>query len=443
MTNPPLITTPFAASGDQSVLPPTDPNGFVNFATGYTPDYEINLAAGDPSAKAVERGVQNYLFNVLTNGMMYWQDNNRPPWYNSMPGGYGKYAEVTVLDVSGNPVPYRSLVAANVTNPTSSSTWEYIQGSGDMLKNIPMPSGGAAGPGALLVTASTDFNTFITSGTFQFVTDAVVTGSPHNPVNGGNSAGGGMLEVSAWSQSGSNYVTQFFRDRNGLGFMRGSTNGSWTAWKIWANATQFVVGEVRMWSGTATQAAVTAAWGPGWHLCDGTLSTPDLRDQFIVGAGRLYANGAFGGSATSSLALGNLPAHNHGININDPGHGHAITQSPHNHGVNDPGHAHNVFDPGHSHFVPNVVTNQPGSQLNGSPSSNPNTVVGTQSSGSGTGIGIYGNGTGISLNAATIGISVNGALTGITASSSNTGSGTPFATLPPYYALCYVMYTGA
>jgi len=58
---PPLILTPFANAGDQTVIPPTDPNGFVNFANGYTPDYEINLGSGDPQAKAVERGIQNYL----------------------------------------------------------------------------------------------------------------------------------------------------------------------------------------------------------------------------------------------------------------------------------------------------------------------------------------------------------------------------------------------
>lgn len=27
----------------------------------------------------------------------------------------------------------------------------------------------------------------------------------------------------------------------------------------------------------------------GWTLCDGTAGTPDLRDQFIVGAGNAYA----------------------------------------------------------------------------------------------------------------------------------------------------------
>jgi hypothetical protein len=80
LITPPLILTPFANTGDQTVIPPTDPNGFVNFANGYTPDYEINLGSGDPQAKAVERGIQNYLFNALTTAVQAWQTSNRLSW---------------------------------------------------------------------------------------------------------------------------------------------------------------------------------------------------------------------------------------------------------------------------------------------------------------------------------------------------------------------------
>lgn len=446
MATPPLIVTPFAASGDQTVLPSTDPNGFVNFSTGYTPDYEINLASGDPQAKAVERGIQNYLFNILTTGMQTWQTSNRPPWYSGMPGGYAKYAEVTVPDVSGNPQPYRSLVASNVSTPGNSVNWEYIQGTGEMIQNIPMPSGGTAGPGSMLITTATDFNTFTKSGTFTFDADATVSGSPNSPINGGNQAGAGQLEVMSWKNIGTNtYISQFFRDRNGLGFMRGSTNGNWTSWKIWANSQQYTVGEVRMWSGTATQTAVTAAWGPGWHLCDGTLGTPDLRNKFIVGAGNLYANGATGGATTASLGTANLPAHSHAISISDPGHTHTISQSPHAHGVYDPGHAHGVYDPGHNHLIyaeggwPYGTT--AGSGM-GSNSTDYDQGYG-YSSPSGTNIGIYGNGTGVSIQGSNANIGINPTTTGITATSSNTGLGQAFGILPPYYALCFVMYTGA
>lgn len=442
--SPPLIVTPFAATGDQSVVPPTDPNGFVNFNTGYTPDYEINLASGDPQAKAVERGIQNYLFNALTSGMQAWQVSNRPPWYNNMPGGYAKWAEVVYPNGSGVPVPYRSLVAANVSTPGASSNWEYIQGTGEMIQNIPMPSGGPAGPNSLLVTAATDFNTFTNSGTFQFKTDAVVTGSPHTPSNGGNQAVAGMLEVTAWANGSTNYVTQFFRDRNGLAFMRGATNSSWTAWKIWANAQQFVVGEVRMWSGTATEAAVQAAWGPGWHFCNGANGTPNLLDRFIIAAGSGYPVGGAGGSYSYALGLAQLPVHNHVINIGDPGHSHTINQTPHAHGVSDPGHAHSVYDPGHAHGAPGgnfvVIGGAGGNGLGGG-----GQAFSFQGStnGAGTGIGINGNGTGIGIQAQYANVSNAASATGISASSNNAGSGSAFTVIPQYYGLAYVMYTGA
>lgn len=48
----------------------------------------------------------------------------------------------------------------------------------------------------------------------------------------------------------------------------------------------------------------------GWHLCDGTLSTPDLRNLFIVGAGVSYDPGDSGG------------------NVN---HAHNFTADPHDH----------------------------------------------------------------------------------------------------------------
>jgi hypothetical protein len=61
-----------------------------------------------------------------------------------------------------------------------------------------------------------------------------------------------------------------------------------------------------------------------------------------------------------------------------------------------------------------------------------------------------GAGTGISINAATSNIGIYGATTGISIQSTatavtttNTGSGTAFGILPPYYALAYIMRTGS
>ncbi len=52
----------------------------------------------------------------------------------------------------------------------------------------------------------------------------------------------------------------------------------------------------------------------GWQLCDGTNSTPNLKNKFVVGAGSTYAVGATGGRATIAnhrLTIAQIPSHNH------------------------------------------------------------------------------------------------------------------------------------
>ena len=62
-----------------------------------------------------------------------------------------------------------------------------------------------------------------------------------------------------------------------------------TGTPTWGNA--FVAGMIMLWSGSS------ASIPSGWLLCDGSSSTPDLRNRFVVGAGSTYAVGATGGSA--------------------------------------------------------------------------------------------------------------------------------------------------
>jgi hypothetical protein len=80
-----------------------------------------------------------------------------------------------------------------------------------------------------------------------------------------------------------------------------------------AAAAVFPTGGIIIWSGSA--AAIPA----GWLLCNGTSSTPDLRDRFVVGAGSTYAVAATGGSA-NAVAV----AHTHTASTNTTGaHTHA------------------------------------------------------------------------------------------------------------------------
>lgn len=163
------------------------------------------------------------------------------------------------------------------------------------------------------------------------------------------------------------------------------TNTTQIATTAFALANGVPSGCILLWSGSI------ASIPSGWVLCNGSNSTPDLRNRFVVGAGSTYSVGATGGSADATLVS-------------------------HSHGVSDPGHAHGVNDPGHTHsfslYGPNGGGGNPGGDLN----TTAPTSYGTNASG--TGISIQGNATGISIASA--------------------GSSATNANLPPYYALAYI-----
>ena len=129
-------------------------------------------------------------------------------------------------------------------------------------------------------------------------------------------------------------------------------------------------GGIILWSGSA------ATIPTGWLLCNGSSSTPDLRDRFVVGAGSTYAVNATGGSANAVVV-----SHTHTATVTDPGHNHTVTITP----ISDSG--------------------------SGSPSR-------MTDSGSTT------------TSTASTGISVTNATAGVSGTNAN---------LPPYYALCYIM----
>jgi microcystin-dependent protein len=154
-----------------------------------------------------------------------------------------------------------------------------------------------------------------------------------------------------------------------------------TAFVATAVAAVFPSGGIIIWSGSS------ASIPSGWVLCNGSNSTPDLRDRFVVGAGSTYAVGATGGSANAIVVS----------------HTHTGTTT--------------ITDPGHKHSVP------------------------TDSIGAVDNIALTataGNDEDFSLTPGT-----GTATTGITASTSisTTGSSATNANLPPYYALCYIMKT--
>jgi microcystin-dependent protein len=134
---------------------------------------------------------------------------------------------------------------------------------------------------------------------------------------------------------------------------------------------------VMMWSGSI------ATIPSGWLLCDGTNSTPDLRNRFIIGA-----NADDAGVAKTNIT---------GSPTQTGGSKDAIVVS-HTHTINDPGHTH--------------VTNTSGpDQRDGGPFNYTANWTPGSVSGSST--------TGISIN--------------------STGSSGTNANLVPYYALAFIM----
>jgi microcystin-dependent protein len=54
----------------------------------------------------------------------------------------------------------------------------------------------------------------------------------------------------------------------------------------------FPIGTIELWQGSI------ASIPSGWFLCDGTNGTPDLRNNFVVGAGDSFAPGDSAGTIT-------------------------------------------------------------------------------------------------------------------------------------------------
>lgn len=162
-------------------------------------------------------------------------------------------------------------------------------------------------------------------------------------------------------------------------------------------------GFIGMWSGSI------GAIPGGWLLCDGTNSTPDLRDRFIVGAGTSYSVGAIGGSASVTLTESQIPTHTHTITATSGAAG------AHTHTVTDPGHTHTYAAPSGSAY-------EYGTGLTGSSGI---ATSSTTNTGSAT--------TGISMTSAADHTHT------ITATAGNAGSGSSHENRPPYFALAYIM----
>lgn len=128
-----------------------------------------------------------------------------------------------------------------------------------------------------------------------------------------------------------------------------------------------------------------------------TFNVPNIVDKGVFGSGNLYSIGQTGGTTTQTLSVGNIPTHNHPVNITDPGHAHGVT---------DPSHAHSYNS---GAISGNTGTGGPLSSFSSTFAAN--------------------------TTSSTTGVTVNSGTTGITATTSTTGSGSSFNIVPPFIAI--------
>jgi len=85
------------------------------------------------------------------------------------------------------------------------------------------------------------------------------------------------------------------------------------ATKSYIDQNQTPAGSILLWYDTSGNVP------SGWHACDGTNGTPDLRNVMVMGAGSTYAQGTTGGEATHTLSIAELPVHNHWLETKSMG----------------------------------------------------------------------------------------------------------------------------
>jgi microcystin-dependent protein len=202
-------------------------------------------------------------------------------------------------------------------------------------------------------------------------------------------------------------------------------------------------GIILLWSGS------TASIPSGWVLCNGSNSTPDLRDRFVVGAGSTYAVNATGGANTVTLDATMIPAHTHTVSATGTTGGqsanHTHTFSGTTSGQsNTHAHAASVTDNGHSH-TESAVNNFDGSQTlaNGGINIGGDRQTGTSTTGISVSIGNANadHSHTYSGTTATVSADHNHTVTVSGTTGNGTGGGLAHENRPPYFALAYIMKT--
>ena len=209
----------------------------------------------------------------------------------------------------------------------------------------------------------------------------------------------------------------------------------------------FVSGMILIWSGAEN------AIPSGWVLCNGSNSTPDLRDRFVVGAGSTYSVGATGGANNVTLTANQIASHSHSFSGNantgnqsanhSHGDGNYATNNTGGHSHNISGNTNNTGNHTHNITVGSGGDNDPSTQTRFNEYWNPNNTSTSSAGAHSHNVSGNTNNTGnhshsVSGNSGnqsanhTHSVSISG-------NTGNSGNTAAHENRPPYYALCYIM----
>ena len=186
---------------------------------------------------------------------------------------------------------------------------------------------------------------------------------------------------------------------------------------------------------TTAYAGLFAVFGYAHGGSGPNFNLPNLQQRFPIGAGP-NPLGQLGGSFSVTIALGNLPSHNHGIT--DVAHNHGVNQWAHAHNIATGGHSHSISTGGHSHSLSaQVLTPNAGGNASAGAGWGFNTVSASavgDLGGSTSGVGNLGGNTDTQTSAISLGASGTGLY-----QTNYSGSGAAFNVTPPFISLNFIV----
>ena len=274
----------------------TDGNATISF-TSIDPS---NLTVGgDLTGTVANAQIATDTINVAelnagagTSGQVLATNGSGDLYFTTNAGGGGAGGSSSFIEnnfVGNNGTTFNLSIAA----PTEESILVFLDGVGQPTTAYTLPT-----------TTSIEFSSAPTIGQdIRVLHLGIASEILDNSITGAKLAFGADVEGDMLYYDGTDYR------KLGIGTAGQSiaTNSSATA-PEWTTLEGVPSGIITMWSGAI------AAIPSGWVICDGTNSTPDLRDRFVIGAGTTYAVDATGGStstAGATLSIAQLAAHTH------------------------------------------------------------------------------------------------------------------------------------